>query len=107
MTKQEYLLLSDYEIAEEFGQWAAKERIALNLTQEMFSKKSGIPFPTYRKFEQTGKISFPQFICILRYLGSLGDLTEVMDKSLGKRSIAEAIKFENVKERKRASKQKR
>jgi len=34
-------------------------------------------------------------------------LTEVMDKSLGKRSIAEAIKFENVKERKRASKQKR
>jgi transcriptional regulator with XRE-family HTH domain len=41
------------------------ERVALNLTQKEFALMVGLKYPTYRAFEQTGKISFESFIQIL------------------------------------------
>lgn len=41
------------------------ERIALDLTQEEFSDFIEIKYATYKNFEQTGKISFENFVQIL------------------------------------------
>ncbi|WP_418187236.1 hypothetical protein ACNSOP_06520 [Aliarcobacter lanthieri] len=41
------------------------ERIALDLTQEEFSDFIEIKYATYKSFEQTGKISFENFVQIL------------------------------------------
>jgi len=41
------------------------ERIALKLNQEEFAKFVDISYPTYKNFEQKGKISFDNFIKLL------------------------------------------
>ena len=102
MTQQEFLLFTDEEIAEDLGKRASKLRIRLNITQKEFATKAGISFATYRKFEQTGQTSLITFIKILRYLGVLKEIADLMSlDDIKKYGIEEYIKLSGIRDRKR------
>jgi transcriptional regulator with XRE-family HTH domain len=46
-------------------------RLQMDLTQKGLSDRSGVPLPTLRKFEQTGRISLAAFLKIQLVLGGL------------------------------------
>ena len=103
MTPQELLLYTEEEIAQQLAEMATRERIKQNITQKSFAEKAGIPFATYRKFEQTGKISLQGFLKVLRHLGILKELTAMIDRdSIEKLGADEFVKLNKIKERKRA-----
>lgn len=102
MTAQEFLLFTEEEIAEDLGERASKLRIRLNMTQKEFATKAGISFATYRKFEQTGQTSIVTFLKILRYLGVLKDISDLMSMDdVQNYGINEYMKLSSIKERKR------
>ncbi|MEA2100443.1 MAG: helix-turn-helix transcriptional regulator [Campylobacterota bacterium] len=102
MTPQEFLLFTEEEIAEDLGERASKLRIRLNMTQKEFATKAGISFATYRKFEQTGQTSIVTFLKILRYLGVLKDISDLMSMDdVQNYGINEYMKLSSIKERKR------
>ncbi len=54
-----------HDIIEQLKKAVRGERIALNLTQKEFAKLVELKYPTYRTFEQFGKISLENMILIL------------------------------------------
>ena len=52
-------------------------RLELNLTQEGLAAKAGLKFATYRRFEQTGEISFKGLLQIGFALNALSDFDEL------------------------------
>ena len=48
-------------------------RLELNLTQAELARKSGLPLPTYRKFERTGAIAFAKLLKVAFALDALDD----------------------------------
>lgn len=50
-----------------------QRRQALRLTQAVLAKRADIPLPTYRVFEQTGKIALMGLLKIGMALNCLGD----------------------------------
>lgn len=52
-------------------------RLQLELTQEGLAKRSGVPLPTLRKFEQKGAISLESFLKLQMVLGGLDDILAV------------------------------
>jgi transcriptional regulator with XRE-family HTH domain len=44
---------------------ARQRRLNMDLTQEGLSKRSGVPLPTLRKFEQKGLVSLESYLKIL------------------------------------------
>ena len=55
------------------------ERIANNLTQKEFSDFVNVKYPTYRAFEQDGKISLTNFLLILNGLNKLKEFEQFLD----------------------------
>jgi len=56
-----------------------QQRLAMELTQEGLSKRSGVPLPTLRKFEQKGAISLESFLKLQMVLGGLGDIVSATE----------------------------
>ncbi len=54
-----------------------QRRKDLKLTQAEVADKSGVPLPTIRKYEQTGKISFESFVKIAFVLDIASDLLSI------------------------------
>ena len=50
-----------------------ERRLELNLTQAELAQKSGLPLPTYRKFERTGIIAFAKLLQVAFALDALAD----------------------------------
>lgn len=69
-------------------------RLELNLTQEGLSARAGMKFATYRRFEQTGEISFKNLLAIAFALNALSDFNDLfarkqyqsLDEVLSKKS---------------------
>lgn len=75
--------LTDEEIAYVMALRAKKLRIASNQKQSELSKKANLSSPTtYSNFEQTGKISFLNFIKVIRTLGRLNELETMLQESV-------------------------
>lgn len=74
-------------------------RLELNLTQKALAHKSGIPLPTYRKFELTGSISFQKLLQIAFALDVLEDFDNLFSQRKY-RSTEDVLKKQ--KQRKRA-----
>lgn len=69
---------SDGEIAHEIAQWVARERLTQNLSQQDVYEKAAIAGSTYKKFEQTGETSLVRFIAVLRAIGRLDILEQLL-----------------------------
>lgn len=57
----------------QIAQRVKQRRQALRLTQAALAKQADVPLPTYRVFEQTGKISLMALLKIAMALNCLGD----------------------------------
>jgi len=53
-------------------------RLNMDLTQEGLSKRSGVPLPTLRKFEQKGVISLESYLKILMVVGGLEKMLDAL-----------------------------
>jgi len=69
---------SDTEIAHEIAQWVARERLNQNLSQQDIYRKAAIAGSTYKKFEQSGETSLLRFIAVLRAIGRLDVLEQLL-----------------------------
>lgn len=105
MTRQELLLYTDDEIAQEISELIKRRRIRLKITQADMAKRTGISQPSYVNFEKTGKISLVRFFKILRQLGMLGDVGfEILNaESLERLGAEEYVKAKKSRQRSRAS----
>ncbi|GHC07896.1 helix-turn-helix domain-containing protein [Cerasicoccus arenae] len=56
-------------------------RIEQGYTQEDLAERAGIPFSTYRHFEQTGKISLERLLKVAMVLGDPSRLIELFPES--------------------------
>jgi transcriptional regulator with XRE-family HTH domain len=77
-------------------------RLQIELTQEGLAKRSGVPLPTLRKFEQKGVISLESFLKIQMVLDRLGDIiksTQIKNGSFS--SIDDVLESNNIPTRKR------
>ena len=94
---------SDSEIAQEIAHWVARERLTQNLSQQDIYRKAAIAGSTYKKFEQTGETSLVRLIAMLRAIGRL-DVLEQMLASQPKVSPMQKLTGQQPVSRKRARK---
>jgi hypothetical protein len=94
---------SDAEIAQVLAQWVAKERLSQNLSQEDIYRRAAIASSTYKKFEQTGETSLVRFIAVLRAIGRL-DILEQLLASQPRVSPMQKLTGKQTATRKRARK---
>ena len=107
MTDVEFSLQSDDEIAQDLATRAKEVRTSKNLSQVDFSKKAGISYHSYNKFESTGKVSLLGFITIMRYLGKIRELNKLLVvDDIEKIGLEEYSKMMSSKKRERASRKK-
>ena len=79
-----------------------QRRLGMDLTQEGLSKRSGVPLPTLRKFEQKGVISLESYLKLLMVVGGLEkmlDALSVDEQSFS--SIDEVLEDDNKRLRQR------
>lgn len=79
-------------------------RLALNLSQQSLSEKSGVSYGSLKKFEQTGKISLESLLKLAVILGCMDDFKALFEqKSTEKALSLDALLLDNEK-RKRGRK---
>jgi transcriptional regulator with XRE-family HTH domain len=79
-----------------------ERRLERNLTQKAFAKRVGVGYDAYRKFESTGDITLRNLVLCAIAL----DDTEIFSELFAKKSyqsIDELLKTQEVKKRKRGS----
>lgn len=83
-----------------------ERRLQLELTQAGLAKRSGVPLPTLRKFEQQGTISLESF---LKLYSVVGDLSDVIAATTAEKneftSINEVLEESNRVPRQRGKRQ--
>jgi hypothetical protein len=78
--------------------WAARfkaRRLALNLTQEGLSERSGVSWGSLKRFGQTGLIAFDALLRLALVLGCLADFDQVCaddGRGLANKSLDEILK---------------
>ena len=77
-------------------------RLERNLTQKAFAKRAGVGYDAYRKFENTGDITLRNLILCATTLDDVDSFTELFTKQ-SYLSIDELLKTQEVKKRKRGS----
>lgn len=70
-------LKSPADVQDELRERLRKRRLALNLTQAVVAKRSGVSLPSVRRFEQTGFIALEALLKITLVLECLGDFDKV------------------------------
>jgi transcriptional regulator with XRE-family HTH domain len=79
-----------------------RQRLEMDLTQEGLAKRSGVPLPTLRQFEQKHSISLESFLKLQMVLGGLDSIlkaTEVRKSEFS--SIDEVLEADSAPVRKR------
>jgi len=80
--EKSFVLLSNEEVALVLAHRAKTLRIQLNKKQTDITKVSDLTKDIYPKFEQSGKVTLINFIKIMRGLGRLGDLENILKRTL-------------------------
>ncbi len=80
MINIELLVMSHEEILLRIASNAKKRRKLYLLTQKEIAEKAGVSYASYRRFEETGKISFDSFVKIARVLECEKELIEIFTK---------------------------
>jgi transcriptional regulator with XRE-family HTH domain len=79
-----------------------ERRLELNLTQKAFAKRAGVGYDAYRKFENTGEITLRNLVLCAIALDDVEIFIELFNKK-SYQSIDEILKTQEVKKRKRGS----
>ena len=74
----DYIFISDKEILEDIGAKFKEARIDMRITQEELVKQSGISRTTISRLESGENISLLNFISMLREVGDINDLAQVL-----------------------------
>ena len=80
-----------------------EKRLAYNLTQKAFAKRAGVGYDAYRKFENTGEITFRNLVLCAVVLDDLDGFAQLFAQKTW-HSIDELLKAQQTKKRKRGSK---
>ena len=78
-------------------------RLALNLSQQTLSEKSGVSFGTLKKFEQTGQISLGSLLKLALVLGRMDDFKAIFKQTPYSKALT-LDELINDKKRKRGRK---
>ena len=96
------LLNTPAKVQKKLAENTRRQRLEMDLTQEGLSKRSGVPLPTLRQFEQKHSISLESFLKLQMVLGGLDDIlkaTEVNKREFT--SIDEVLEADSAPARKR------
>ena len=81
-----------------------QRRLNMDLTQEGLSKRSGVPLPTLRKFEQKGVVSLESYLKILMVVGGLEKMLDALTlEQQSFSSIDEVLEDDNKPTKQRGS----
>lgn len=80
-----------------------ERRLERNLTQKAFAKRAGLGYDAYRKFENTGEITLRNLLLCAIVLDEVEGFAELFVKK-SYQSIDELLKINEIKKRKRGSK---
>jgi len=96
------LLITPTKAQKKLAEHARTQRLQMELTQEDLAKRSGVPLPALRKFEQKRAISLESFLKLQMVLGGLEDIlkaTQIKDTLFS--SIDDVLKADSNPTRKR------
>ena len=79
-----------------------EKRLGRNLTQKAFAQRAGVGYDAYRKFENTGEITLRNLVLCAIVLDDADGFSELFAKKTYQ-SIDELLKMQEVKKRKRGS----
>lgn len=71
------MFMTPLEVAKHIAVAVKERRLALDLSQQSLSERSGVSFGVLKKFERTGKISLESLLKLALALGGLGDFMQV------------------------------
>ena len=71
-----------YEVQQRFAQVLKHKRRSLKHSRRQASLRTGIPEATIRRFEDSGEISFRQFLVLWDFYGDLQTLDKLTNKSI-------------------------
>jgi transcriptional regulator with XRE-family HTH domain len=89
-------------ILQQIAERIKEKRLALNHTQKSFAKRAGVGYDAYRKFENSGEITLRNLVLCAIVLDEVEGFSELFTQKKW-RSIDELLKSENIKKRKRGS----
>jgi len=78
------------------------KRLERNLTQKAFAKRAGVGCDAYRKFENTGEVTLRNLVLCAFVLDDTDGFLELFSRKSWQ-SIDEIMKIQEVKKRKRGS----
>lgn len=91
------------EIIQEIAARAKARRLALDLTQEGLSYRSGVPLGTLKQFEHTGKISLESLLALSLALGTSHEFDELFTTAQPSTGVSLDELMKTPKQRKRGS----
>jgi transcriptional regulator with XRE-family HTH domain len=97
-----YEIMNIKEIEKDLSIKIKKRRVSLGFTQREFALKAHISISTYRIFEQSGKGSFENFIKIIKMLGLINQLDNMIKPI--ELSVVDIVKNKKTKEKQRVKK---
>lgn len=74
-------LKTPIEVSKGLGEKSKEIRLGKKWTRKTLAKRSGVPGPTLRLFEDTGKISLESFLKLLNALGRLDEMSALLQPS--------------------------
>lgn len=91
------------EIIQEIAARAKARRLALDLTQEGLSSRSGVPLGTLKQFEHTGKISLESLLALSLALGTSHEFDGLFATAQSSTGVSLDELMKTPKQRKRGS----
>ena len=70
-------MMTPQEMKKKIAEQARAKRLALNLSQETLSEKSGVSYSVLKKFEQTGQISLESLLKLALVLGAIDNFNNL------------------------------
>lgn len=68
--------MTPVDVAQKISRRCREKRLAMNLSQQSLSERSGVSLGVLKKFERTSKISLESLLKLAMILDSLGDFEE-------------------------------
>jgi transcriptional regulator with XRE-family HTH domain len=81
-------MITPSEMQQRIASRARELRLALNLSQQSLSKKSGVSYGSLKKFEQTGQISLESLLKLAVILGCMDDFNALFVHKSAEKAVS-------------------